>query len=368
MLTETIYRIALRHLPSYSNAIIKKLIHEFGSATNIFSEGANHVSSIKYRNKTLHRPSISPTLFAQIETEIAWMEKHGVSLCFWNDPNYPQRMRNCQDSPFLFYYKGNDGFNLSKSIAIVGTRAATQYGKDAVKRIVSEFAGHNITIISGLAEGIDTIAHEQALACNLKTFAVLGSGLNVIYPSSNQKLSEMIVEKEGSLITEYSHNTIPDRLNFPRRNRIIAGMADAVIVIETAKRGGSMITAHIASAYKRDVFAIPGSIFDENTTGCHELIKTGKATILTSGKELIERMGWTHEPVKTVQRTLFIEFTEKEKHITQLFQTNQTLSIDDITVRCNMFTPSQVAGILLGLELKGVVECLPGKYYRMVSG
>ena len=366
MLTETFYRIALSHLPSYSNAIIKKLIHEFNTATNIFLEGAKSHSFIKYRNKVLAKPAISPEIFVQIEKEVEWMEKHGVSICFFNDSNYPQRMRNCQDAPFLFYYKGNHNFNLPKCIAIVGTRSATQYGKDAVKRIVSELAGYNVTIISGLAEGIDTVAHEQALAYNLKTFAVLGSGLNLIYPSSNQRLAEMIVEKEGSLITEYSYNTIPDRLNFPRRNRIIAGMVDAVIVIETAKRGGSIITAHIASAYRRDVFAVPGNIFDENAAGCHELIKTGKAIILTSGKELIEFMGWAQEPVQTVQRTLFVELTEKEKHITQLFNTHQVLSIDDITTQCNMFTPSQVAGILLGLELKGVIGCLPGKCYRMV--
>ena len=366
MLTETIYRIALRHLPSYSAAIIKKLIDEFGSATNIFLENANNSLLIKYRNKTLPKPNISPEIFDQIEKEIEWMEKHHVSLCFFNDANYPQRMRNCQDSPFLFYYKGDGDFNIPKSIAIVGTRAATQYGKDVVKRIVSELAGHDVAIISGLAEGIDTIAHEQALAYDLKTFAILGSGLNMIYPSSNQKLAEMIAERKGSLITEYSHNTAPDRLNFPRRNRIIAGMADAVIVVETANRGGSMITAHIASAYKRDVFAVPGSIFDESMSGCHELMKNKKATMLTSGKELIDFMGWAHEPVKTVQRSLFIELTEKEKVIMQLFQSNQPLSIDDITMKSNMFTPSQVAGILLGLELKGAVECLPGKHYKVL--
>jgi DNA processing protein len=366
MLSETFYRIALQYLPSYTNAIIKKLIHEFGSATGIFLENAHNRSPVKYRNKILPKPDISPELFTQVEKEIAWMKNHDVSLCFFNDANYPQRLRNCQNAPFLFYYKGNQNFNITKSIAIVGTRSATQYGKDVVKRIVSELAGHDVTIISGLAEGIDTVAHEQALTYNLKTYAILGSGLNMIYPPSNQKLAEMIVEKEGALITEYSHNTIPDRLNFPQRNRIIAGMADAVIVAETAKRGGSMITANIASAYKRDVFAIPGNIFDDNSSGCHELIKAGKASMLTSGKEFIEFMGWGHEPLKTVQRTLFVELTEKEKQIIQLFHDFPLLSIDDITMRCNMFTPSQVAGILLGLELKGVIECLPGKCYKML--
>ena len=365
MLTETVYRIALRYLPSYTNTIIKKLINEHGSATNIFLESA-HSPSVKYRNKILPKPTISPEILPLIEKEILWMEKNGVSLCFFNDVNYPQRMRNCQDAPFLFYYKGNQDFNLAKSIAIVGTRAATQYGKDAVTQIVSELAGHDVTIISGLAEGIDTVAHEQALTCNLKTIAVLGSGLNIIYPPSNRKLAEMIVEKGGTLLTEYSHNTIPDRLNFPRRNRIIAGMADVVVVAETAKRGGSVITANMAAAYQRDVFAIPGNIFDENSSGCHELIKTGKANILTSGKELIEFMGWEHKPTKTVQRALFVELTEKEKQIIALFQSNRVLSIDDITTHCSIFTPSQVAGILLGLELKGVIGCLPGKCYRVL--
>ncbi len=366
MLTETMYRIALRYLPSYTNPIIKKLILKFNSATDIFLNGADYISSFKYRNKMLPKPHISPKIFARIEEEVEWIEKSGVSICFYSDTDYPQRMRNCANSPYLFYYKGDHHFNRPKTVAIVGTRTASQYGKDVVKRIVSDLSGHDVTIISGLAEGIDTVAHEQALAYNLKTFAVLGSGLNIIYPFSNRKLAEKIVAHKGSLITEFSHNTMPDRLNFPKRNRIIAGMSDAVIVVETAKRGGSIITAHIASSYKRDVFATPGNIFDENSSGCHELIRTQKAIILSSGKELLEYMSWDHEPAKTIQRTLFIELTEKEKEITNLFLSGKMLSVDDITLQCKNFTPSQVAGILLGLELKGVVECLPGKHYKLV--
>lgn len=365
MLSETIYRIALQYLPQYTPTLIKHLIREYGTATDIFLHSSKSILRLRKRNKFLPKPVMTDAILETAEREAKWMAENGVSICFYSDHYYPQRMKSCTDAPYMFYYKGNGDFNSRKSISIVGTRNASQYGKDVVKRLVADVAPYNISIVSGLAEGIDTAAHEQALSHNLNTVAILGSGLGFIYPYSNRKLSENIVENEGCLISEYPFKTKPDRTNFPRRNRIIAGMSDATIVIETALKGGSIITAHIASSYNRDVFAIPGSIFESISSGCNELIRKNIAALLTSGEELIEMMGWKEEPLKSVQRLLFVDLTPHEKLVVDIIQERQESSIDEINIHCNSFTPSQIAGILLGLELKGVIQCLPGKRYRM---
>lgn len=365
MLSETMYRIALQHLPQYTPSLIKHLIGEYGDATNIFLHASKYIHNLRKRSKFLPKPMITDSILEIVEKEVQWMNDNSISLCFYADEFYPKRMKNCSDAPYMFYYKGNSDFNSRKIISIVGTRNASQYGKDMVKRLISDLASYNITVVSGLAEGVDTAAHEQALCNNLNTIAVLGSGLGIIYPYSNRKLSENIVSSGGTLISEYSFNIKPERGNFPRRNRIIAGLSDATIVIETALKGGSIITAHIANSYNRDVFAIPGSVFEHTSSGCNELIRNNIAALLTSGEELVEMMGWKDEPLKRVQRSLFVELSPDEKGVVDFIQKSGEISIDEINIHCQSFTPSQIAGILLGLELKGVVECMPGKRYRL---
>lgn len=365
MLNETIYRIALQYQHNYGNQMVKKLIQICGSATDAFLNYPAKLIKKQGLHKQIPKPQWTDSVRLLAEKEYEWMLKNSVNLCFFTDNHYPKKLKNCQDFPYMFYYKGDGNFDRGKVVAIVGTRNASPYGEDAVKKLISEIAPYDITVVSGLAMGIDTMAHENSLIYGLHTVAVLGSGLGIIYPSFNSRLADRIVEHGGAIISEYPFNTKPERNNFPRRNRIIAGMSDATIVVETARKGGSVITAYLAHSYNRDVFAVPGSIFNTLQDGCHELIRRNIAALLNSGENLIEMMGWNPEPQKNVQKELFVELDENENQVVEILKKQQKCSIDEIVLQCANFTPSKVAGILLGLELKGVVECKPGKIYTL---
>lgn len=367
MLNETMYRIALQYLPHYGSVLVRKLIRETGTAAEAFSNSSRAMHSLKKYNRFLERPVMTPAIRNRVEREMQWMETNGVKLSFFTDDDFPQRLNNCHDAPFLFYYRGDGRFNPSKTVAIVGTRHASSYGKEAIAKIIGELADTDISIISGLARGIDTIAHEEALNARLHTIAVLGSGLGVVYPESNLDLSRNIIRGNGSILSEYPYYTKPERQNFPRRNRIIAGMADAVVIAETRKRGGSMITAFIAHSYNRDIFAVPGSIFQDSFFGCHELIRSNMAAIITSGAELMEMMNWDYKRPKNIQRKLFVELTAREKYVVDNMEAGKRIPIDHISASCSELTPSQIASVLLELEMKGILVSHPGKTYRLLD-
>jgi len=255
---------------------------------------------------------------------------------------------------------------MEKTLAIVGTRNATSYGKNVVRRIISDLSSHNVSIISGLAIGIDTFAHEAALDYRLHTVGVMGSGFGNMYPSSNKKLANKMTDSGSTLVTEFSYYTIPDRQNFPKRNRIIAGMADALLVVETGKRGGSIITACIAHSYQRDVFAIPGSVFEPSQEGCHELIRQNLAALVTSGEDILEMMGWNVEKQTHIQQQFFKELNEDEENVVSVIRNFKEPSIDELIAQTHTL-PSKIASVLLGLELNGIIEALPGKRYRMIG-
>lgn len=366
-LTETLCRQALQYLPNCGNVLIRKLINEFGSALYIFEQAEKVEKKMRQYHRNIPKPVLKAEIWDELFREQEWMEKNQVKLCFLTDANYPYRLKICHDAPYLFYYQGNiDFFNQQKMVAVVGTRHPSSYGRDITQRIISELKDHNIGIVSGMAEGIDTTAHKQAIIENLPTIAVLGSGLNHIYPYSNKNLAEQIVEKNGALMTEFSYCSKPDKVNFPKRNRIIAGLSDATIVMESALKGGSMITAYIAHSYNRDVFAVPGSIFQHSYSGCHALIRKNIAALFTSGHELIEMMGWEEEKSKYIQTELFIELEEEEKKIVDQIKSQNEILIDELKMEFKDWTASKLANILLQLELKGVIECLPGKKYKMI--
>lgn len=365
MHNETFYRLALQYLPNYGNVIIKKIIEKSGTADAVFHDSALYTHFIRKIGKSLRKPVITDEIRQKVESEYLWMDANHVNICFVTDHNYPRRFQNCNDTPYMFYYKGDGNFNRQKSVAVVGTRNASFYGKEVVKKIVNQLAACNLSIVSGLAEGIDTVAHEEALVHGLNTVAVLGSGLDNLYPNSNNKLAKEIVAQGGSVISEFPYRTLPDKINFPKRNRIIAALADAVIVAESAQKGGSIITAYIAHSYNRDVFAVPGSIFQNSYAGCHELIRRNIAGIITSGQELMEMMRWCDEKPKIIQRSLFVELTEEEKLLTRIIENHRECPIDIINSEIKEFTPSKIAGILLGLELKGILTCKPGKVYHL---
>jgi DNA processing protein len=367
MLDELFYKIALSYQKGYGNSVIKKLLQLSGSASALFHD----FHSIRKTYQTTRSFPAPPVLTSEIKkavhSELELAVKNDIFHCFYTDHHYPKRLLRCNDAPYMFCYKGNNLFNFEKTLAIVGTRHATSYGKDAVRRVVSGLSSHNISIISGLAMGIDTFAHEAALDYQLHTVGIMGSGFGNIYPSSNKKLAKRMTDSESTLVSEFSYYTLPDRQNFPKRNRIIAGMADALLVVETGKRGGSIITACIAHSYQRDVFAIPGSVFDPSQEGCHELIRQNLAALVTSGEDIIEMMGWNAEKPIQIQPQLFQKLNENEEIVVSIIRNFKEPHVDELIAQSCTLTPSKMASVLLGLELNGVVEALPGKRYRLVG-
>lgn len=363
---ETFYRLALIHFPNYGNANIKKLIRLCGSATTLFEEPQAATNKLYRYRANLQLPKLDKSIRQFVENELKQARNHGIKICFFDDEDYPERLKSCSDSPYFFYYKGNRCFNERKSIAIVGTRNASNYGKDVVKKIVEDLASHNVCIISGLARGIDTCAHEEALNRNLHTIAVLGCGLSMVYPGENRKLAQQILEQEGAIISEYSFDAMPDRMNFPKRNRVIAGLADAVVVAESQEKGGSIITAEIAHSYNRDVLAVPGSIFQKTQQGCHELIRNNVAALISSGKDIIEMMNWDQQEASSRQTVLFPDLSADEEAVFDIIRTKREANIDQISAGIPGLGSPRLASLLLTLELKGIIECKPGKVYTTI--
>jgi DNA processing protein len=264
----------------------------------------------------------------------------------------------------LLYYKGNKSLNEGRFISIIGTRNNTSYGKNVTENFVAALQAHDVTIVSGLAFGIDAIAHKAALQNKLPTLGVLAHGLHTIYPGEHAQIAREIIET-GGLLTEFTSRCHADKHNFPRRNRIVAGISDATIVIETAARGGSMITAEYAYSYNRDVFACPGKISDSKSEGCNMLIRQNKAILLTDAQQLLEIMGWQSAPRQsTIQKQLFVDLSTNEKNIVDLLSSQSCLHIDEINFKSNL-NNSLVAAAILNLELAGIVQSLPGKMYRL---
>lgn len=366
MHNDLLYQISLTLIPNIGDVHAKALVNHFGDAESIFKAKKKDLEVIEGIG-TIRAKSIKEySHFKTAEDEIAFIEKYKITTLFITDKNYPQRLLNCYDSPIILYYKGNADLNTSKIVSVVGTRNNNEYGKSVCEKIVEDLAEQNILIVSGLAFGIDSIAHKAALKSDLKTVAVLAHGLDRIYPTQNKALAKQMIE-QGGLLTDFKSETNPDKQNFPKRNRIVAGMCDALIVIETGKKGGSLITAELANNYNKDVFAIPGRVNDTKSEGCNYLIKNNKAALITSADDLLENMGWkeTKKPSAKKQRELFIELTPDEKTIIDILQQHEQVHIDELYIKSSL-TSSAVASALLTLEMQNVVTSLPGKIYKML--
>ncbi|QGW29273.1 DNA-processing protein DprA [Phnomibacter ginsenosidimutans] len=365
MPTELEYRIALTQVPQIGCVAAKTLLQHFGNATDIFKAKKSMLSAIDGIG-TVRAESIKQyTDFELCSSEVAFIEKHHIQPLCLLDEAYPKRLLNCYDSPTMLYYKGEANLNQSRIVSIIGTRKNSDYGKHCVQELMESLAAHEVLIVSGLAFGIDTLAHRDALKHKLPTVAVLAHGLQTIYPAENKKLAKQMLEEGGGILTEFMSGTGPDKHNFPTRNRIVAGMADATIVVETDVKGGSMITAELANNYNRDVLAYPGKITDSRSRGCNHLIKTNKAALITSGQDVLEMMNWLPQEKKApAQRSLFIELSADERILYDLLQPSP-LHIDEINLRSQL-SASAVATALLTLELQGVVASLPGKMYKLL--
>jgi DNA processing protein len=357
------YAIALTFVNRIGSITARKLIAHFGQPKHIFRETRKGLIKLGGVSSVVAASIFEKKNFLQAEKEIAFAEKYGIDILYIHDEAYPYRLRHCPDAPIILYKKGNASLNPLKSLSVVGTRQSTTYGRDQTEALIRKMQGDQLQIISGLAFGIDSIAHKAALDSHLETISVLGTGLNMIYPAQNRPLAKKICE-QGALITEFSSQLTPEKENFPRRNRIIAGMSDAVIVVEAGKRGGALITAELANSYSRDVFAVPGKIGDTYSEGCNWLVKTNKAALVTSADDIYYNMNWELPGEKKQGKQISIILTEEEEKIARILIETGECSVDFI---CNStgFTLSKTAGLLLNMEMSGVIRSLPGKMYRL---
>ncbi|MBS1681873.1 MAG: DNA-protecting protein DprA [Bacteroidetes bacterium] len=360
--------LALHFVPGIGDYLVKQLVSYCGSAEQVFKTPKGKLMKIPGIGPVTAESILTHATFHLAEKEFKKAEREETELLFFTDKKYPSRLATIEDAPSLLYYKGNSNLNQEKSVAIVGTRQATEYGKEIVSSIVEELKPHQPLIISGLAYGIDIQAHKQAIKNDLPTIAIMGSGLDVVYPAAHKDTAKKIVN-HGALLTENHFGTKPDAHNFPARNRIIAGMCDVLIVVEAAEKGGALITAEIANSYNKDVFAVPGSLGQTYSEGCNRLIRNNKATIYTSVKDLEYLMNWTVEAATAKRKSKMPElstFTKDEQKILLLLQEkNSPISIDDLAIKAAL-PPSTLASLLLNLEFSGVLKSLPGKQYALI--
>jgi DNA processing protein len=365
---DLLYQIALTLIPNIGPIQAKILLQQYEPA-EIFKAKRSDLEKMEGIGSIRANNIKDFDDFITAEQEITFIEKYSIRPLFITDAAYPKRLLNCNDSPTLLYYKGSADLNASKIIAVIGTRHYTEYGKQQTEKLITDLAGSNITVISGLAYGIDGIAHRSSLKNNLSTVGVLAHGLDQVYPSQHTEMAKEMVKQNGGLLTEFRSKTTPDKHNFPTRNRIVAGMSDATVVMETGIKGGSMITAELANGYNKDVFAFPGKVTDSKSEGCNYLIKNNKAMLLAGATELLETMGWqesvqhSKQNVKK-QKELFIELTADEKMILNILKEKESAHIDEINLKSGL-SSSGVAAAILSLELQNVVVSLPGKLYRL---
>ncbi|MFO7977398.1 MAG: DNA-processing protein DprA [Bacteroidales bacterium] len=354
-------------IPGVGGITGKKLISYCGGVEGVLREKQQNLLKIPGVGLQLARAITSHQLAEKAEKEIAFIEKHNIRPLFFLDKDYPARLKHCEDGPVLLFVKGNAELNAEKVVGVVGTRSVTEYGREKCEEVVRGLRTHGALVVSGLAYGVDACAHKAALDHSLLTAAVLGHGLDRIYPPLHNKLARRIID-QGALVTDFLTGTRPDRENFPRRNRIIAGLCDAVVIVEAASSGGALITANIANSYNRDVFAIPGRTSDPFSAGCNKLIKSNKAQLMETIADLEYIMGWDRESNrKNLQKPLFAELNADEEKMVGFLRNHPEAGIDFIVANAG-YPTSKVNELLLNLEFKGVVKPLPGKLFKLASG
>ncbi len=358
-------QIAISLIPGVGPVLARNLISYCGGVEGVFKTRKAKLERIPGIGPSVANAIVNHNVFGRAEQEMAFIEKHGIKVFFYYDKEYPERMKRCNDSPLLLYYKGTADLNAPRIISIVGTRNATEYGRLTIEKFVAELVPLNVLVISGMAYGIDICAHKAALKNKIQTVGVFGHGLDRVYPSLHAATAEKMLSS-GGLLSEFISGTKPDKVNFPMRNRIVAGLADATVVVEAGIKGGALITARLANSYNRDVFAFPGRINDTYSQGCNMLIKTNMAALIESARDIEYMMGWQEEKHKAAasQKKLFMDLSDEEQVIADLFTGKENLTIDVISSMSG-FSSGKVAGILLNLEFEGVIKALPGKVFQL---
>lgn len=362
---ELFHLLALQKVEGVGDIVAKKLLNHCGNAENIFKTKASQLTSIDGIGSVLIQKLKDKTVFEKAESELKFIKNNSIQTSFFQDENYPDRLKHCIDGPVLLFTSGNIDLKNRKIISIVGTRQITSYGIEFCKKMIADLAPLNPVIVSGFAYGVDIVAHQAAMENNLQTIGVVAHGLNQIYPSVHKKYVAKM-EENGGFMTEFWSSSSPEKENFVKRNRIVAGISEATIVIESAEKGGSLITANMANDYNRDVFAVPGRTTDKYSQGCNNLIKTQKANLLTSAADIVYMLNWDLETTpKPVQKQLFVSLENEEQKIYDYLQTNGKELMDIIALQCD-FPIYKISSLLLNMELKGVVRPLPGKLFEVI--
>jgi DNA processing protein len=364
-MNDLLYKVALTKIPMVGAVTAKVLVSYCGGPREVFSTKKTELMRIPSIGEVIANNVLDPAVIEEAEKEVEFLTKHGIKPIFYLQKDYPQRLRNLNDAPVMLYYSGSADLNCPRTVGIIGTRTPTPHGLSICEELVEGLAPYKPLIISGLAYGIDVAAHKKSLELGLETLAVLGHGLARIYPPQHKKIA-MEMMRQGGIITEFASHVGPERENFPMRNRIVAGLCDATIVVETATRGGSIITVQQASGYGRDVFAVPGRIKDKFSQGCNYLIKKNIAQLLESAEDVATALRWSREDgqpsANVTQGRLFEELTEQEKTLVDLLQKNEEMGVDQLSYATSI-GQSELAALLLNLEFKGLVRSLPGKRY-----
>jgi len=361
----SLYQIALTKINQVGPATARMLMRLFDTPEQLFSEHPSKRKKISRIRPAVWKAMEDPKVLKDAESELSFVIKNNLQLHFFKNANYPWRLNMQEDSPVLLYSKGNFQINPERSLAIVGTRRISEYGHQLVDFLLQRLRTENVQIISGLAYGVDTAAHKVCVQLGIETLGILGHGLDRVYPHSNRSLASRMMD-HGGLLTEFGQGILPDRENFPMRNRIIAGLCDALVVIETAESGGSMISAEIANGYNREVFVFPGSVFSEYSRGCHKLIRQLKAQLLSHPDDLIRELQWNNKEkrINPMQTELFDTLMEDEKKIVDWLALRESAHVDALHLELGL-GPSLLAGTLLNLEMKGIIRTLPGKKYTL---
>lgn len=363
---ELLNALALLRVEGVGDIVAKRLINHLGSAEAVFKAKKSQITAIEGIGDILYQNLRNSNVFTLAEAEIKFIKSSGIRPLFYLEPDYPERLRHCIDGPVILFSSGNINLQGRKTISIVGTRQMTSYGADFCRKLIEDLAPLNPVIISGFAYGIDIHAHIVAMEQNVQTIGVVAHGLNQVYPKVHKKyVSKM--EENGGFFTEFWSTSNPDKENFVKRNRIVAGLSEATIIIESAEKGGSLITANVANDYNRDVFAVPGRVTDKYSMGCNNLIKSQRANLLTDAADLIYMLNWQLEDKesKPVQKQLFIMLEDDEQKVYDFLQKNGKELMDVIALECDM-PIFRLSSLLLTMELKGVIRPLPGKLFEAI--
>lgn len=363
---ELLSTLALMRVEGVGDIVAKRLINHLGSAEAVFKAKKSQITSIEGIGEILYRNLKAESVFKLAEAELKFINQNSIQPLFYLDGNYPERLKHCIDGPVLLFTSGNINLEGRRTISIVGTRQMTSYGSDFCRKLIEDLAPLNPVIISGFAYGVDIHAHVIAMEQGLQTIGVVAHGLNQVYPKVHKKYVAKM-EDNGGFMTEFWSSSNPDKENFVKRNRIVAGLSEATIIIESADKGGSLITANIANDYNRDVFAVPGRITDKYSMGCNTLIKSQRANVLTDAADLIYMLNWQLEDgkKKPVQKQLFVTLDDDEQKVYDYLQKNGKELMDIIALECSM-PIFRISSLLLNMEIKGVIRPLPGKLFEAI--